>query len=225
MPISCYRLLDDPRGPNPMGLVALKNVEHPMELMLIRVDDASVSGRDTPGQDPGRRRCRRCDNEGVTPAASRTFDTVIFDFYGTLGHATQWLSLDAVLADHGYELPDDVRQRWWFESEHDGLEHREHSHSEDTYAQWQRNRMLGMLAECDVHPGEYEVITTSSAGKARACARAIRNGRVLRRCARLQLRSARTGTGISPRPSPRSGWTPPISPRLVGVGRPVSPTR
>ena len=68
----------------------------------------------------------------MTPAASRTFDSVIFDFYGTLGHATQWLSLDSVLADHGYELPDDVRQRWWFESEHDGLEHREHSHSEDT---------------------------------------------------------------------------------------------
>ena len=66
------------------------------------------------------------------PSISRSFDTVIFDFYGTLGHATQWLSLDAVLADHGYELPDDVRQRWWFESEHDGLEHREHSHSEDT---------------------------------------------------------------------------------------------
>jgi putative hydrolase of the HAD superfamily len=96
----------------------------------------------------------------VTPApdAPSAFDTVIFDFYGTLGHATQWLSLDVVLAEHGVELPDDVRQRWWFESEHDGLEHREHSHTEDAYAQWQRNRMLGMLAECDVHPGEYEAI-------------------------------------------------------------------
>jgi len=90
--------------------------------------------------------------------ASRAFDTVVFDFYGTLGHATQWLSLDNVLAEHGYELADDVRRRWWFESEQDGLEHVEHSHSEDAYAQWQRNRMLGMLAECDVHPGEYEMI-------------------------------------------------------------------
>jgi putative hydrolase of the HAD superfamily len=96
----------------------------------------------------------------VTPRsdAHHTFDTVIFDFYGTLGHAVQWLSLDTVLAEHGYEFPDDVRRRWWFESEHDGIDHREHSHSEDTYARWQRARMLGMLAECDVHPGEYEVI-------------------------------------------------------------------
>ena len=92
------------------------------------------------------------------PEAHPSFDTVVFDFYGTLGHATQWLSLDNVLAEHGYELDDDVRRRWWFESEHDGLEHREHSRDEDAYAQWQRNRMLGMLAECDVHPGEYEVI-------------------------------------------------------------------
>ena len=93
----------------------------------------------------------------MTPGSHtlRTFDTVIFDFYGTLGHATQWLSLDAVLAEHGYEFPEDVRRRWWFESEQDGIDHREHSHSEDAYAQWQRNRMLGMLAECDVHPGEY----------------------------------------------------------------------
>ena len=86
------------------------------------------------------------------------FDAVIFDFYGTLGHATQWMSLDNVLSEHGYELPDDVRQRWWFESEHDGLDHREHSVDEDAYAAWQQGRLLGMLGECDVHPGEYEVI-------------------------------------------------------------------
>jgi putative hydrolase of the HAD superfamily len=92
------------------------------------------------------------------PPPARRFDTVVFDFYGTLGHATQWMSLDAVLAEHGYEFPDDVRQRWWFESEHDGIEHREHSVDEDAYANWQRSRLLGMLAECDVHPGEYEVI-------------------------------------------------------------------
>jgi len=95
-----------------------------------------------------------CDNGVVTAR----FDTVVFDFYGTLGHATHWLSLDMVLAEHGYELPDEVRRRWWFESEHDGMTHVEHSSDEDAYAQWQRNRLLGMLGECDVHPGEYEVI-------------------------------------------------------------------
>ena len=87
-----------------------------------------------------------------------SFDTVIFDFYGTLGHATQWMSIDNVLSDHGYELPDNVRRRWWFEMEDDGLDHREHSADEDAYAAWQRGRLLGMLGECDVHPGEYEVI-------------------------------------------------------------------
>jgi putative hydrolase of the HAD superfamily len=95
----------------------------------------------------------------VTDApAERQFDTVVFDFYGTLGHATQWLSLDSVLAEHGYEFPEHIRRRWWFESDHDGLDHREHSVDEKAYATWQRSRLLGMLAECDVHPGEYEVI-------------------------------------------------------------------
>lgn len=97
----------------------------------------------------------------MTPSAlpaPGSFDTVIFDFYGTLGHSTQWMSLDTVLAEHGYEFPDDVRRRWWFESEHDGMDHREHSTDADAYAAWQRARMLGMLGECDVHPREYEVI-------------------------------------------------------------------
>jgi putative hydrolase of the HAD superfamily len=98
----------------------------------------------------------------VTPPApdpdAGPFRTVIFDFYGTLGHATHWLGVDAVLAEHGYQLPDAVRERWWFESEHDGLDHLEHSVDQDAYERWQRNRLLGMLAECDVHPGEYESI-------------------------------------------------------------------
>ena len=97
----------------------------------------------------------------MTPPPAPTgapFTTVIFDFYGTLGHATHWLGVDAVLAEHGYAVPDDVRNRWWFESEHDGLAHEEHSADEAAYEQWQRARLLGMLSECDVHPGEYELI-------------------------------------------------------------------
>jgi len=88
----------------------------------------------------------------------RRFRTVILDFYGTLGHATHWLGIDAVLAEHGYDFPDEVRRRWWFESEEDGMDHAEHSADATAYEQWQRNRILGMLADCDVHPGEYEVI-------------------------------------------------------------------
>ena len=84
-------------------------------------------------------------------------EAVLFDFYGTLAQATQWMSVDVVLAEHGYELPDDVRDRWWNEGV-DGVEHLEHSQSREHYQAWQRERLLGMLAEVDVHPGEYEEI-------------------------------------------------------------------
>ena len=50
---------------------------------------------------------------------------VLFDFYGTLAQATQWMSIDVVLAEHGYEMPDEVRDRWWNEGV-DGVEHVEH---------------------------------------------------------------------------------------------------
>jgi adenylate cyclase len=40
MPIDCYRLLSDPPPAESMGFVALKNVEHPMELMRIHVPDS-----------------------------------------------------------------------------------------------------------------------------------------------------------------------------------------
>jgi putative hydrolase of the HAD superfamily len=83
---------------------------------------------------------------------------VLFDFYGTLAEATQWLSVDVVLAERGYELPDEVRDRWWNDGI-DGIEHIEHSRSRAHYTAWQQERLLGMLAETDVHPGEYEAIT------------------------------------------------------------------
>jgi putative hydrolase of the HAD superfamily len=62
-----------------------------------------------------------------------------------------------VLAEHGYELPPGARDRW-FNDGIDGIEHFEHSRSRDHYVAWQRERILGMLSETDVHPGEYEVI-------------------------------------------------------------------
>ncbi len=82
---------------------------------------------------------------------------VLFDYYGTLAEATHWVSADDVLAEHGYELPPETRDRW-FNDGIDGIEHREHSRSRDHYVAWQRERLLGMLAETDVHPGEYEMI-------------------------------------------------------------------
>lgn len=82
---------------------------------------------------------------------------VLLDYYGTLAHATHWISADDVLAEHGYELPLETRDRW-FNDGIDGIEHLEQSRSRDHYMAWQRERLLGMLAETDVHPGEYEMI-------------------------------------------------------------------
>lgn len=85
------------------------------------------------------------------------FRAVLFDFYGTLARATQWRSADEVLAEHGYTLPAEARYRWFNEGI-DGIEHLEQSRSREHYLAWQRERTLGMLAESDVHPDEYETI-------------------------------------------------------------------
>lgn len=90
---------------------------------------------------------------------------VLLDFYGTVARATRWVSADEVLAEHGYELPADAYQRW-FNDGIDGMEHDEHSQSRDHYIAWQRERTLAMLAETDVHPGEYEEILTKLRGGA-----------------------------------------------------------
>jgi len=82
---------------------------------------------------------------------------IFLDFYGTLARATQWVSVDVVLAEHGVELADELRDRYWNDGL-DGIEHFEHSRSREHYVAWQRNRILAMLAETDLHPGEYEVV-------------------------------------------------------------------
>jgi putative hydrolase of the HAD superfamily len=82
---------------------------------------------------------------------------VLLDFYGTVARATHWVSIDDVLAEHGHQLTPDAYERWYNDGI-DGIEHDEHSQSRETYVAWQRARTLGMLAETDVHPGEYEEI-------------------------------------------------------------------
>jgi putative hydrolase of the HAD superfamily len=82
---------------------------------------------------------------------------ILLDFYGTLARATTWVSLGDVLDEHGYELAPDLQARWWNEG-FDGIEHTEHSTSRERYQAWTQQRLLGMLAETDVHPGEYELI-------------------------------------------------------------------
>jgi putative hydrolase of the HAD superfamily len=75
---------------------------------------------------------------------------VIFDFYGTLAETPSWgPSWQEMVAEVGYELPDDLRDRWWNDGL-DGSEHDEHSQSRDHYVAWQRDRTQGMLDECGV---------------------------------------------------------------------------
>jgi putative hydrolase of the HAD superfamily len=82
---------------------------------------------------------------------------VLLDFYGTVARATRWVSIDEVLAGHGYEITPEAIQTF-FNDGIDGIEHDEHSQSREHYLAWQRARTLAMLAETDVHPGEYEDI-------------------------------------------------------------------
>jgi putative hydrolase of the HAD superfamily len=75
---------------------------------------------------------------------------VIFDFYGTLAETPDWgPSWQKMVADVGYELPDDVRDRWWNDGL-DGTEHDEHSQSREHYVAWQQSRIRGMLADCGI---------------------------------------------------------------------------
>ena len=75
---------------------------------------------------------------------------VILDFYGTLAETPDWgPSWEELVGELGYELPAEVRDRWWHDS-FDGSEHDEHSRSRDHYVAWQQARLTGMLAECGV---------------------------------------------------------------------------
>jgi putative hydrolase of the HAD superfamily len=83
---------------------------------------------------------------------------VIFDFYGTLAETPSWgPSWQEMVAEVGYELPDDLRDRWWNDGL-DGSEHDEHSQSRDHYVAWQRARTEGMLDEVGVPPETQAVL-------------------------------------------------------------------
>ena len=75
---------------------------------------------------------------------------VLFDFYNTLAETTNFgPSWEELIADLGYELPADVRERWWNDGI-DGTAHDEHSVSRDHYVAWQQSRVRSMLGECGV---------------------------------------------------------------------------
>lgn len=83
---------------------------------------------------------------------------LLLDFYGTLAEATGWgPSWDEVLAELGFTLPPEVRDRWWNDGL-DGTEHDEHSQSRDHYVAWQRARMVGLMREAEVPEQHHEPI-------------------------------------------------------------------
>ena len=73
---------------------------------------------------------------------------VIFDFYNTLAETTDWgPSWEELVAELGYAMPADVRDRWWNDGI-DGTEHDEHSISRDHYVAWQDSRVRSLLRQC-----------------------------------------------------------------------------
>lgn len=83
---------------------------------------------------------------------------VIFDFYGTLAETRDWgPSWEQLVAEMGYELPADVRDRWWNDGI-DGISHDEHSVSRDHYVAWQQSRVRAMLDECGVSACDQDVL-------------------------------------------------------------------
>jgi putative hydrolase of the HAD superfamily len=86
------------------------------------------------------------------------YPALVFDFYGTLAETPDWgPSWEDVVAELGYTLPTEVRDRWWNDG-FDGAEHDEHSRSRDHYVAWQQSRVRGMLAECGVTDDDATIV-------------------------------------------------------------------
>ena len=79
---------------------------------------------------------------------------VIFDFYGTLarsadlGAPNDATSYQTIFAAHGYTLGQSVLNDYY--SRYDGVEHSEHSVSEEVYEAWVRSRLRDLTGACGV---------------------------------------------------------------------------
>ena len=79
---------------------------------------------------------------------------VIFDFYGTLarsadlGAANDAASYQTIFEAHGYVLDQAVLNDYY--SRYDGVEHSEHSISEEAYEAWVRTRLRDLTGSCGV---------------------------------------------------------------------------
>jgi putative hydrolase of the HAD superfamily len=82
---------------------------------------------------------------------------VIFDFYGTLARwADGSAGYASVFADHGYSLDRAVLDGYF--SRYDGIEHGEHSVSEEAYEVWVRSRLRRLARDGGVDEGDAEAI-------------------------------------------------------------------
>jgi putative hydrolase of the HAD superfamily len=75
---------------------------------------------------------------------------VIFDFYGTLAHFadTSVSNYETVFAAHGYRPERAVLDDYF--SRYDGVEHSQHSGSEEAYESWDRLRLRDLTNACGV---------------------------------------------------------------------------
>jgi putative hydrolase of the HAD superfamily len=85
-------------------------------------------------------------------------EAVIFDFYGTLAHwaDTQDANYEAVFASFGYELPPAMGEGYF--SLYNGVDHAEHSVSEDAYEAWVRFRLGELARACGVDATDREAL-------------------------------------------------------------------
>jgi putative hydrolase of the HAD superfamily len=92
----------------------------------------------------------------VTPPGQygSVVSAVIFDFYGTLAHsagvgaANYATSYQAIFAAHGFTLDQAALNDYY--SRYDGVEHGEHSISEEAYEAWVRSRLRDLTGSCGV---------------------------------------------------------------------------
>ncbi len=83
---------------------------------------------------------------------------VIFDFYGTLAHWADGHGANyaTILAVHGYTLEPAVLEGYF--SRYDGVEHAEHSVSEEAYEAWVRSRLCDLTGACGVAAAHEEKV-------------------------------------------------------------------
>jgi putative hydrolase of the HAD superfamily len=85
---------------------------------------------------------------------------VIFDFYGTLAHwADGGTNYEAVFEAHGYAVDPAVLMAYF--SRYDGVDHAEHSVSEEAYEAWVRRRLRNLARSCGVEDDREEAVVNA----------------------------------------------------------------